>query len=66
MTGDTLFVGGVGRTDLPGASWDVMLAAIKQKLLTLPEDTVVLPGHHYGVTPTSTIGREKAENDFLN
>ena len=65
FTGDTLFVGGVGRTDLPGASWTVMLDSIQNKLLTLPDDTVVLPGHNYGFSPTSTIGREKQTNAFL-
>lgn len=65
MTGDTLFVGGVGRTDLPGGSWRVMLNSIKQKLLTLPDETVVLPGHNYGSTKTSTIGRERKTNSFL-
>ncbi len=48
FTGDTLFVGGVGRTDLPGGSWPIMLRSIQTKLLTLPDETVVLPGHNYG------------------
>jgi glyoxylase-like metal-dependent hydrolase (beta-lactamase superfamily II) len=65
MTGDTLFVGGVGRTDLPGGSWRVMLKSIKEKLLTLPDETVVLPGHNYGSTKTSTIGKERKTNAFL-
>lgn len=65
FTGDTLFVGGVGRTDLPGGSWQLMARSIQQKLCTLSDDTKVLPGHHYGSTPTSTIGREKASNPFL-
>ncbi len=65
FTGDTLFVGGVGRTDLPGASWPIMLHSIQTKLLTLPDETVVLPGHNYGVTPTSTIGNERLHNSFL-
>lgn len=65
FTGDTLFVGGVGRTDLPGGSWPVMARSIQQKLCTLPDDTKVLPGHNYGGAPTSTIGREKASNPFL-
>jgi glyoxylase-like metal-dependent hydrolase (beta-lactamase superfamily II) len=63
--GDTLFVESVGRTDLPGGSWKVMVKAIREKLLTLPEDTVVLPGHNYGRMPTSTIGHEKRQNPFL-
>ncbi len=65
FTGDTLFVGGVGRTDLPGGSWPVMLQSIKTKLLTLPDETVVFPGHNYGPNPTSTIKNEKLHNSFL-
>lgn len=65
FTGDTLFVGGVGRTDLPGGSGRVMARSIQEKLCTLPDDTKVLPGHNYGGTPTSTIGQEKKFNPFL-
>ncbi len=65
FTGDTLFVEAVGRTDLPGGSWQVMSRSIRERLLTLPEDTVVLPGHNYGRRPTSTIGHEKKFNPFL-
>jgi glyoxylase-like metal-dependent hydrolase (beta-lactamase superfamily II) len=65
FTGDTLFVGGVGRTDLPGGSWPLMLRSIQTKLLTLPEETLVLPGHNYGPTPTSTIGQERLYNPFV-
>jgi len=65
FTGDTLFVGGVGRTDLPGGSWSVMSRSIRDRLLTLPDETVVLPGHNYGPSPTSTIGREKKTNMYL-
>jgi glyoxylase-like metal-dependent hydrolase (beta-lactamase superfamily II) len=63
ITGDTLFVGKVGGTDLgPGArkEWDSL-----QKLLRLPDDTEVWPGHNYGVAPSSTIGHEKKTNPFL-
>jgi len=65
ITGDTLFVGGVGRTDLPGASWETLHTSIRDKLMTLPDDTMVLPGHHYGATPTSTIGQERLHNPYL-
>ncbi len=65
FTGDTLFVGGVGRTDLPGGSEKTLLASIKKRLFSLPDATVVWPGHHYGETPSSTIGREKRTNPFL-
>lgn len=65
VTGDTLFVQGVGRTDLDGGSFSVLQASIRDRLFSLPEDTIVLPGHNYGPTPTSTIGREKRENGFV-
>jgi len=65
LTGDTLFVKGVGRTDLPGGSWETMLLSIKEKLLILPDETVVMPGHNYGKAPTSTIGNEKKNNPYL-
>ncbi len=65
FTGDTLFVGGIGRTDLPGSSHDQFLRSIKERLLTLPPETVVWPGHDYGVRPSSTIGYEKATNPWL-
>jgi prepilin-type processing-associated H-X9-DG protein len=65
LTGDTLFVGGVGRTDLPGGSWRVLLKSIQDKLLCLPDETLVLPGHNYGSTRTSTIGKERKMNAFL-
>lgn len=65
FTGDTLFVGGIGRTDLPGGSMQVLLRSIRTRLLTLPEETVVLPGHNYGIRPQSTIGAEKRSNPFI-
>ncbi len=65
FTGDTLFVGAVGRGDLPGGDYFQMMRSIREKLLVLPEETVVLPGHDYGSRPTSTIGREKRENPFI-
>ncbi len=65
FTGDTLFVGSVGRTDLPGSSWDVLEASIRKKLYVLPGETVVFPGHNYGVTPTSTIQHERRHNPFV-
>ncbi|MBI5967070.1 MAG: MBL fold metallo-hydrolase [Deltaproteobacteria bacterium] len=65
FTGDTLFVGGVGRTDLPGGSWSLMLHSIKTKLLTLPDETIVYPGHNYGYAPTSTIKNERLHNPFI-
>jgi glyoxylase-like metal-dependent hydrolase (beta-lactamase superfamily II) len=65
FTGDTLFVEAVGRTDLPGGSWEIMYNAIKTKLFTLPDDTIVMPGHNYGRMSTSTIGHEKKYNPFF-
>jgi glyoxylase-like metal-dependent hydrolase (beta-lactamase superfamily II) len=65
FTGDTLFVEAVGRTDLPGGSWQTMFKAIKEKLFCLPDDTKVMPGHNYGRMPTSTIGHEKTCNPFV-
>jgi hydroxyacylglutathione hydrolase len=65
FTGDTLFVGSVGRTDLDGGSWETLLASVQQKLFILPDDTVVAPGHNYGDSTRSTIGREKIYNPFV-
>jgi len=61
LTGDTLFAGSIGRTDLPGGSEAQELGSIHDRLLTRPDDAVVLPGHG----PSSTIGAEKAGNPFL-
>ena len=65
FTGDTLFVGGIGRTDLPGASMGQFMASIKERLLVLPGDTIVWPGHDYGLKPSSTIDEEKKSNPWL-
>ena len=61
ISGDSLFEGSVGRTDLPGGDMTALISAIKEKLLTLPDDTVVYPGH--GGPPT--IARERRTNPFL-
>ncbi len=65
FTGDTLFVGGVGRTDLQGGSWETLVSSIRGKLFRLPDPTVVLPGHNYGEATKSTIGLEKASNPYV-
>ncbi len=65
FTGDTLFVGAVGRTDFPGGDLHVFLESIREKLLVLPDDTIVWPGHGYGGS-RSTIGAEKRSNPYLN
>jgi len=62
FTGDALFAGSIGRTDIPGASTEQLLRNIHQNLLTLPETTRVLPGHG----PASTIGQERRGNPFLS
>lgn len=64
ITGDTLFVGGLGRTDFPGGSHEELLKSIRTQLLTLPGETVVWPGHGYGGSK-STIANEAASNPFL-
>jgi glyoxylase-like metal-dependent hydrolase (beta-lactamase superfamily II) len=66
FTGDTLFVGAVGRTDLPGASLDDFMQSIKDKLLTLPGETIVWPGHDYGASPSSTIETERRSNPYIH
>ncbi len=65
FTGDTLFVGGIGRTDLPGASVNQFMDSIRKRLLTLPGETVVWPGHDYGMRPSSTIDEERRSNPWL-
>jgi glyoxylase-like metal-dependent hydrolase (beta-lactamase superfamily II) len=62
FSGDTLFAGGIGRTDLPGGEMETLMHSIQERLLTLPEDTRVYTGHG---APT-TIGEEKAHNPFLH
>jgi hydroxyacylglutathione hydrolase len=65
FTGDTLFVGAVGRTDLPGASFDQLLTSLQTKIITLPPDTIVWPGHDYGDRPQSTVGHEMKTNPYI-
>ncbi|MCU9613867.1 MBL fold metallo-hydrolase [Caldibacillus lycopersici] len=61
VSGDALFYGGIGRTDLPGGNQQQLLSTIKETLFALPEETIVLPGHG----PKTTIAREKQSNPFL-
>ena len=61
LAGDTLFAGSVGRTDLPGGNTQQLLRSIHDRLLTLPGETKVIPGHG----PATTIGNERFENPFL-
>ena len=61
LSGDVLFAGSVGRTDLPGADWETLLASLRTLVDTYPGDTVVHPGHG----PSTTLGQELARNPFL-
>lgn len=62
IAGDTLFAGSIGRTDLPGGSMRKILNSIHEKVLALPDETLVIPGHG----ATTTIGEERENNPFLN
>ncbi len=61
IVGDTLFAASIGRTDFPTSNHEQLMASIRDQLLTLPDDTRVLPGHG----PETTIGRERAQNPFV-
>jgi hydroxyacylglutathione hydrolase len=61
FSGDLLFAGGVGRTDLPGGDWDTLLESVAALLERFPPDTIIYSGHG----PATTLGREAAENPFL-
>ena len=65
FTGDTLFVDAAGRTDLPGGSLQDLLQSLEEKIIILPDETRIWPGHDYGETPTSTLAQEKATNPYL-
>ncbi|MFI5112736.1 MAG: MBL fold metallo-hydrolase [Terriglobales bacterium] len=61
IAGDTLFAGSIGRTDLPGGSFDKIMDSLKGRVLALPDETIVVPGHG----PETTIGEERESNPFL-
>ncbi|RJP24227.1 MAG: MBL fold metallo-hydrolase [Deltaproteobacteria bacterium] len=61
FVGDLIFAGSIGRTDLPGGSYDDLIRAVRAKIFTLPDDTVLFPGHG----PATTVGEEKLSNPFF-
>jgi len=61
FTGDTLFAGSIGRTDFPGSDYETLMRSIREKLMVLPDDTTIYPGHG----PKSTIGQERRFNPFV-
>ena len=61
LAGDSLFLESIGRTDFPGSSYEDLIDSVRHKLFTLPEETVVYPGHG----PETTIGHEKTYNPFV-
>ena len=64
VSGDTLFINGCGRVDLPGSNSEDMFRSL-QKLSELPEETLLLPGHNYGHVPNATLGETKTQNTYL-
>ena len=65
ISGDTLFIDGCGRCDLPGSDPKAMYNSLYNILMKLPDETVIFPGHHYGPTPTDSIGHQKQTNPYL-
>jgi glyoxylase-like metal-dependent hydrolase (beta-lactamase superfamily II) len=65
VSGDTLFIGSCGRVDLPGSDPEQMYYSLTQKLMALPDDTVLFPGHNYADRMTSTMGEQKRINPYL-
>ena len=61
IAGDTLFAGSIGRTDLPGGSFQQIIRSLRERVLALPDETLVIPGHG----PLTTIGKERVSNPFL-
>jgi hydroxyacylglutathione hydrolase len=65
LTGDTLFIGDCGRTDLPGGSLAEMFTSLHEKIMALPDELIVYPGHDYGEKPFDTLGNQKRTNKTL-
>jgi glyoxylase-like metal-dependent hydrolase (beta-lactamase superfamily II) len=61
FVGDVLFAGSIGRTDLPGGDFDALVEGVRERLFSLPDETIVHPGHG----PDTTIGRERRMNPFV-
>ena len=61
FVGDTLFAGGVGRTDFPGGNWELLLTSIRERIFEYPDEAIVFPGHG----PETTVGEERSSNPFL-
>ena len=65
VSGDTLFIGACGRVDLPGGNAEQLYYSLTQKLMALPDDTILFPGHNYSDRATSTLGEEKQSNPYF-
>ena len=65
LTGDTLFIGDCGRTDLPGGSLAEMFSTLQEKIMILPDELIVYPGHDYGEKPFDSLGNQKRTNKTL-
>jgi glyoxylase-like metal-dependent hydrolase (beta-lactamase superfamily II) len=65
VSGDTLFVGSCGRIDLPGSNAEEMYFSLTQRLMNLPDETILFPGHNYADKPISTLGEQKRTNPYL-
>ena len=65
VSGDTLFIGYCGRVDLPGSNAEEMYLSLTQRLMNLPDETILFPGHNYADKPTSTLGEQKTTNPYL-
>jgi len=65
VSGDTLFIDGCGRVDFPGGNAEQMYYSLTQKLMALPDETILFPGHNYAAQPQSTLGEQKKTNPYL-
>lgn len=65
IAGDTLFIDGCGRCDLPGSDVEAMYESIHHKLMILPDETIIYPGHDYGPRPFDTLGNQKQTNKYM-